>query len=207
MMRYVIKNGRYFIDLQVTIFLFLTGYFYRLIYLFIHMHLFILKNSIDWFHNCAFLLCSFFSKILLYSIIRRSVETVGSISNHKFIETSTTNRYIVTLLFGYLHRGPYPITDLSKYWQPIVTLHLANFIVALIQSQHSIKTLTSNRCIVTLHLVNFIVAFIQSHSSIETLTSNRYIVIFSLTLSWFLSNLQIYRNIEIQSIYRYFIFD
>lgn len=46
-MRYVIKNGRYFIDLQVTIFLFLTGYFYRLMYLFIHMHLFILKNSID----------------------------------------------------------------------------------------------------------------------------------------------------------------
>lgn len=48
--------------------------------------------------------------------------------------------------------------------------------MALIQSQHSIKTLTSNQCIVTLHLVNFIVAFIQS---------------------------QFYRNIDIQSIYRY----
>ena len=30
---------------------------------------------------------------------------------------------------------------------------------------------------------------LSNHNSIETLTSNRYIVIFSLTLSWFLSNL------------------
>lgn len=97
----------------------------------------------------------------------------------------------------------YPITNLSKRRQPIdisLPYYLANFIVVLIQSQiyrnidnqsllyiwltsswplsnhSSIKTLTSNRCIVTLHLVNFIVAFTQS---------------------------QFYRNIDIQSIYRY----
>ena len=128
----------------------------------------------------------------------------------------------------------YPITNLSKRRQPIdisLPYYLANFIVVLIQSQiyRNIDNQSllyiwltsswplSNHNILSKHWhpidVSLLYIWLTSswplsnHSSIETLTSNRYIVIFSLTLSWFLSNLQIYRNIEIQSIYRYFIFD
>lgn len=76
-----------------------------------------------------------------------------------------------------------------------------------LSNHSSMRTLTSNRCIVTLHLANFIVTLIQSQFYRNIDIQSTYIVIFSLTLSWFLSNLQIYRNIDIQSIYRYFIYD
>lgn len=105
-------------------------------YLFVHMHLFILKNSINWFYNiynCAFHSCYALSspKILIYSIIRRiCIETIDNPID-KSVETSTANRCIVTL-----HLANFIVALIQSYWHPIDIYRylLTNFIALLIQS-------------------------------------------------------------------------
>lgn len=190
----------------------LVSYFYRLTYLFIHMHLFSLKNSIDWFHNiynCAFLICSFFlffQNFILFDytwICRNSRIDIQS-----QIYRNTNNQSLPYYLYIWLtsswslsnHRSDRNIDN-----QSLLYIWLTSSWP--LSNHSSMRTLTSNRCIVTLHLANFIVTLIQSQFYRNIDIQSTYIVIFSLTLSWFLSNLQIYRNIDIQSIYRYFIYD
>lgn len=190
----------------------LVSYFYRLTYLFIHMHLFSLKNSIDWFHNiynCAFLICSFFffsQNFILFDytwICRNSRIDIQS-----QIYRNTNNQSLPYYLYIWLtsswslsnHRSDRNIDN-----QSLLYIWLTSSWP--LSNHSSTRTLTSNRCIVTLHLANFIVTLIQSQFYRNIDIQSTYIVIFSLTLSWFLSNLQIYRNIDIQSIYRYFIYD
>lgn len=159
----------------------LVSYFYRLTYLFIHMHLFSLKNSIDWFrniYNCAFLICSFFfffQNFILFDytwICRNSRIDIQS-----QIYRNANNQSLPYYLYIWLtsswslsnHRSDRNIDN-----QSLLYIWLTSSWP--LSNHSSMRTLTSNRCIVTLHLANFIMTLIQS---------------------------QFYRNIDIQSIYRY----
>lgn len=172
----------------------LVSYFYRLTYLFIHMHLFSLKNSIDWFHNiynCAFLICSFFffsQNFILFDytwICRNSRIDIQS-----QIYRNTNNQSLPYYLYIWLtsswslsnHRSDRNIDN-----QSLLYIWLTSSWP--LSNHSSMRTLTSNRCIVTLHLANFIVTLIQSQFYRNIDIQSTYIVIFSLTLSWFLSNL------------------
>lgn len=172
----------------------LVSYFYRLTYLFIHMHLFSLKNSIDWFHNiynCAFLICSFFffsQNFILFDytwICRNSRIDIQS-----QIYRNTNNQSLPYYLYIWLtsswslsnHRSDRNIDN-----QSLLYIWLTSSWP--LSNHSSTRTLTSNRCIVTLHLANFIVTLIQSQFYRNIDIQSTYIVIFSLTLSWFLSNL------------------
>lgn len=83
------------------------------------------------------------------------------LSNHSSMRTLTSNRCIVTL-----HLANFIVTLIQSQFyrnidiQSIYRYLFANFIVILIQSIKSIETLTYNRYIVTLYTINFIVTLL-----------------------------------------------
>lgn len=83
------------------------------------------------------------------------------LSNHSSTRTLTSNRCIVTL-----HLANFIVTLIQSQFyrnidiQSIYRYLFANFIVILIQSIKSIETLTYNRYIVTLYTINFIVTLL-----------------------------------------------